>query len=443
MLRSLYSGVSGLTSHQTKMDVIGNNIANVNTYGFKGSTVSFADIYYQTTGAAQGGTAAEGGIDPSQIGYGTQVASINKNMARSSFQSTASTLDVAIAGNGFLQLQDKAGNIFYSRAGNLKIDDSGNLVDSQGKFVLGSVNATPKDANGLAAVAGSNKVVINVPSVHTGSVTDATAVTSTYTTAPTTPETTFALLNGDQPTDLTMEFDAAGTVDGLTYDGTATPPSITFTLSAATKASITSLESLQTKLNELLTTEMKSGGQLENANYTGGKITLSVTAANYTALSEADRTLLNKDAATDIMTNGFTAEFSTTGTPATITAKPQSKADLDSITISENGTIIGTHSVLGLLTFGRIDLANFNNPEGLEEAGNSYFKQTSASGEAKVAVPGYDGSGSLVSNALEMSNVNLAQEFTDMITAQRGFQANSRIITTSDTLLEELVNLKR
>lgn len=290
MLRSLYSGVSGLTSHQTKMDVIGNNIANVNTYGFKGSTVAFSDIYYQTTKAATAGSNTQGGVNPSQIGYGTQIAAITKNMSRSSFQSSSSALDVAIAGEGFLQVQDKAGNIYYTRAGKLTVDSEGNLVDLNGKFVLGTMNSDPTNANGLSETPGSSKIAINVPAITTG---------------------------------------------------------------------------------------------------------------------------------------------------------PQSFSNLTSFTVSENGTLIGIHPEHGTLTFGRIDLATFDNTNGLEEAGNTYFAATANSGKAKVAVPGFSGSGSLVGSALEMSNVNLAQEFTDMITAQRGFQANARIITTSDSMLEELVNLKR
>ncbi len=146
MLRSLYSGVAGLTSHQTKMDVIGNNIANVNTYGFKSSRVCFRDIYYQTTKTATGGSDTTGGVNPSQIGYGVTVSSVDKNMSRSSFQSTSSTLDVAIAGEGFFQVQDKAGNKFFTRAGMLNVDNEGNLVDTNGKFVLGTQNCHPREA---------------------------------------------------------------------------------------------------------------------------------------------------------------------------------------------------------------------------------------------------------------------------------------------------------
>ena len=439
MLRSLYSGVSGLNSHQTKMDVIGNNIANVNTYGYKAKTVAFSDLYYQSTRAAQGGSDIQGGIDPSQIGYGTQVASISKNMARSSFQSSAFTTDIAIAGSGFIQLQDKAGNTFYSRAGNLKIDSDGNLVDSQGKFVLGSVNSTPTNANGLSALAGANKIKINVPDVHKAS-TAATAVTGTLPTGVTTaPNFQMAFNNGDQAAavNITVTVGAAGATDGLAYDATTTPPAFAFTLSPESAADIDTVTEMQTKLNELIEIQLKDeSSTLSAAGFTGGPLSITMDTSSSGTLTTQQRADIEKLLATQI-------KGGTTFNLSNITTIPQSKLNLDTITISENGTIIGTHAIHGLLTFGRIDLANFDNPEGLEEAGSSYFKKTSASGEPKSAIPGFDGSGSLVANALEMSNVNLAQEFTDMITAQRGFQANSRIITTSDSLLEELVNLKR
>lgn len=445
MMRSLYSGVSGLTSHQTKMDVIGNNIANVNTIGFKGSSVTFSDLMYQTTGSATQGTEAEGGVDPSQIGYGTQVASITKNMSRSSFQSTTSTTDIAIAGDGFIQVQDKAGNNLYTRAGSLTVDDYGNLVDSSGKFVLGTVNADPTDASGLAEAAGSSKIVIDVPSVNTVSGTPAAATTMSTTTAPLaaaagatagTFNYTLSFMDGNQLEALTIDIQT-GTTDGVVYDETVTPATLTVTI--ADMSSIKTLEALEKKVNALIDAEMTKTGSTM-ADFKGGEMSISYTSTTTVpvTLSATQKTALENDIV-NFITLPATAAITTDAPVAT----EQSKKNLTSFTISESGVLIGVHPVLGTLTFGRIDLATFNNPTGLEESGNSYFSETVASGEASVAVPGYDGSGALVTGALEMSNVNLAQEFSDMIVAQRGFQANSRIITTSDSMLEELVNLKR
>ena len=125
------------------------------------------------------------------------------------------------------------------------------------------------------------------------------------------------------------------------------------------------------------------------------------------------------------------------------TAAEQTVADLETIMIDDDGVIYGRHAVHGLLLLGRIDIATFVNPMGLDQIGTSLWRESLASGEAQVKIPGSDGAGNVVSNALEMSNVDLAQEFSDMIITQRGYQANSRVITVSDTMLEELVNLKR
>ncbi|HOV40213.1 MAG TPA: flagellar hook-basal body complex protein [Oscillospiraceae bacterium] len=442
MLRSLYSGVSGLTSHQTKMDVIGNNIANVNTYGFKGSTVAFSDIYYQTTKAATAGSNTQGGVNPSQIGYGTQIAAISKNMSRSSFQSSSSALDVAIAGDGFFQVQDKAGNTYYTRAGKLTVDSEGNLVDSNGKFILGTLNANPKNASGLSTEAGSNKIAINVPAIHTASFNAAVTSTTVNSQAIDNVKYKVEFKNGDVLSDFNLDINS-GTADGIAI--TAGPPATyTVTISSANMANIKTVEDLQTKINTLLDAAIKADSPAGMKDFSNGKITISLDTSAATiagtpgTLNEAQLAAVQAQAVTDIL--NATINYTAT---THITTVPQSFSNLTSFTVSENGTLIGIHPVHGTLTFGRIDLATFDNTNGLEEAGNTYFAATANSGKAKVAVPGFSGSGSLVGSALEMSNVNLAQEFTDMITAQRGFQANARIITTSDSMLEELVNLKR
>ena len=128
MVRSLYSGVAGMVTHQSKMDVIGNNIANVSTYGYKSSRASFRDVYYQTNSAASAATPTSGGVNPTQIGYGSKLGSVDVNHSQSVMSTTGYTLDVAIAGEGYLQVMDADGNIFYTKAGMLDIDAEGNLV---------------------------------------------------------------------------------------------------------------------------------------------------------------------------------------------------------------------------------------------------------------------------------------------------------------------------
>ena len=314
MVRSMYSGVSGLRTHQTRMDVIGNNIANVNTYGFKASRATFRDIYYQTLqgATAPGENNRNGGTSPNQVGYGVALNTIDKQMSQSGFAFTDNSLDVAIDGEGFIMLESASGEKFYTRAGILDIDANGNLVDGNGNFVLG------------------NNSEINI--------------------------------------------DGAGTI-------TTAPDDMILNSGTAEK----------------------------------GKINIL---------------------------NGITCNPAVT------------VGDFKSITISKTGEIIGNIKkeiaqgppavfAEGIVKLGRISTAVFDNPKALNEAGSNYFTKSINSGEARAVIPGLAAGGAIVSGALELSNVDLSKEFSDMITTQRGFQANSRIITVSDQMLEELVNLKR
>lgn len=447
MLRSLFSGVAGLTSHQTKLDVIGNNIANVNTYGFKSSRVTFSDVYYQTTKAATGATMEQGGINSSQIGYGSTVSSIDKMMSQSAFASTSNTLDVAISGEGFIQVQDKTGNKFFTRAGMMNVDAEGNLVDSKGYFVLGTQNYEPTSLAAMSPTAGNSKINIKVPDVHV-------AQTDPINLDPAPSGVTGAtvkagFLAGDQ-TDITLTLTTgAGKTAVTAYDATANPATLEINISDADMAKIENggtIGDLQDRINQAIEAELGSPTLFEDNDPTkaalftedtfkGGKISLSLDTSEATGtLSAEDNKALQKDAIAKLMGNPLVMESE---------IEEQSFADLSSFYISGDGTLVGVHSVHGMLYFGRIDLATFDNPQGLNEAGSSYFQESAASGSPKYCIPGYEGSGAVVSGSLEMSNVNLATEFSDLITTQRGFQANSRIITTSDSILEELVNLKR
>ena len=311
MMRSLYSGVTGLTTHQTRMDVIGNNIANVNTYGFKSSRTTFKDIYYQTVKSPSGGTASKkAGNNPTEVGYGVQIGSIDKNMSRSSFAGTDRTFDLAISGEGFFivgkpQAEGEGGggdgemvDITYTRMGNFGLDSTGNLVNANNKFVLGTCN------------------------------------------------------DG--------EFDSAA-------------------------------------MSEKEPAEEAKSLQIINVN-----------------------SLIQEAFGEDELTF----------------------KDLESFSIGSDGVLTATYKG-DIKALARIEVAVFDNPEGLLQAGNTDFMVSAASNQPGIRKPGDPGTGTTESGKLEMSNVNLAQEFSDMIITQRGFQANSRIITTSDSMLEELVNLKR
>ncbi len=513
MLRSLYSGVSGLTAHQTKMDVIGNNIANVNTYGFKSSRVTFTDIYYQNIRNATQGTSTVGGNNPSQVGYGVTVGTVDTVMSRSGFQMTDSGLDLAIAGEGFFQVQDKVGNRYYTRAGILAIDNYGNLVDAKGNFVLGITgDPTGQQAstdriqilvpNVTDAASSASKTLLgSTVSINASAVGDKGNITINFVHG--TPPN--ATMSGDN---LTVTFDQKAKYDdlpalqaaideairngGVTLptgalnfmvepapSDTAAPATnyVTFGSTAADKLTITAGANGKdgnainikyktidsgtasaewdgdTLVFSLIKTDSYTASDLQAladaANATEGIAAGEIKSLSFTGLTNAvdGSTIATKPVKLGDGDNTFYENIA--GMLGTIkldggrTAAEQTVGNLSSLAIGSDGVISATHSVHGQMILGRIDLVTFDNPSGLEQAGDSYFQQTVASGQPRVCQAGYEGSGDIVSSALEMSNVDLAQEFADMITTQRGFQANSRIITTSDELLQELVNLKR
>ncbi|HLS22784.1 MAG TPA: flagellar basal body rod protein FlgG [Pseudogracilibacillus sp.] len=277
MLRSMYSGISGLRGFQTKLDVIGNNIANVNTFGFKKGRVTFKDMINQQVQGASSPQQNRGGTNPRQVGLGSQLGSIDTIHTPGNTQTTSRPLDLAVSGEGFFIVND--GQLsYYTRAGNFYLDQEGNLVNADGLYVQG-----------------------------------------------------YPAEDGEVDTD-----------------------------AALTNLRVTSRED----------------------------------------------------------------------------------AEIESFDISQSGEITAIYTNGDIEVLGQIALATFNNPEGLSKAGDNLYLVSNNSGEADIRIAG-ETAGAIIGGTLEMSNVDLAEEFTEMIVAQRGFQANTRIITTSDEILQELVNLKR
>lgn len=547
MVRSMYAGVAGMKANQTRMDVIGNNIANANTYGFKSSRATFRDMYYQQIRGASGGSATRGGTNPSMVGYGSQIASIDLLMTQSSFTSTGNPLDVAIAGEGFLQVMDPDGNIYYTKAGMLDIDPAtGALIDSNGNFVLGT-SAT--DGKLDSTEPGSNKILIQVAPVQASVGKVETEISGKKLTITSTNQNKSANVSFTftKTTELPDGKDVVAIMDG-------TSSAINIQINA--NSSFASMADLQKAINNAITEAnggAHAGGDFvfsmqpdpfadgpltgaqiidtATADYDGGKIDLVAPGADVSAdgsflggfkivetglrfsgegdvsvqvedsadpegynvtvttaggatytgfisqeradISSGSGQVLLKNASGDANdtitlsypnTTDIEANLNNNVTIGTATASQPSKelgwgkgtftltggtefteqdvGNLTGISIGADGTIMGT-SAAGLQVLGRIDLATFANSEGLMQSGNSYFTATSNSGDAKLAIAGENGTGGLRNSALEMSNVDLSQEFSDMITTQRGFQACSRLITVSDTMLEELINLKR
>lgn len=738
MVKSLYSGVSGLKTHQQRMDVIGNNIANVNTVGNKADVVTFSDVYYQTKRSPSAANATLGGVNPRQVGYGVKMNTTTANMTQSGYTQSDNKFDMAINGNGFFQVMDGSGNIYYTRAGIFNIDDAGYLVNADGYHVLGITG----DSTGQEAGSEIIRAVVPATDAHASSATkriNGTDVTlsvsapSDYTNMSVTfqsaqyPYATYAndiltiFFNPDRqynseqefeqaindalqaggitlPDEVSLQFDfaeipsnpeaktAENSISGLIFstsnataelqykykkaDGngydyaymsfavddnvstdnikvvyddtingvpTASYASGTWTLTLDEDSEISDLQkeinnvladdptiadlkvtfvcpdktkraaALQSFATDTGTTAIQVEGTREGgvtgafavqvhdagefannykitfaytqgydktkAVWDGNDLTVTICANSNIAdvnkaileaangntkkmmtfteiqgLSDNPTWSYTQDAAdptkftitqTDIYGMTRTAEFTSSETPPVpptqaqidaITswtnyidadgnavtdttlfftgdpAKPsgpnsvvgkdetvagtvwnpgmreaffggypaispaggedsfftgvakglstfaladgrkgeaQSFKDFTDITVQQDGRIIGLHAVHGYIEIGRIDIAQFDNPNGLAKVGGTNFQETVASGAVKLSIAGEGGAGVVLSGSLEMSNVDLADEFTNMITTQRGYQANSRVITVSDTMLEELLSLKR
>ena len=733
MVKSLFTGVTGLKSHQQRMDMIGNNIANVNTVGYKTDVMTFADVYYQSKRNPSAPTATLGGINPRTVGYGVKVSSVEANLTQSGFNFTDSKTDIALDGNGFFQVMDGAGNIYYTRAGNFRFDSAGYLVNSDGFHVLGvsgecdgvagssdiiraiiprtdnhvssatkiingatvtvSVSA-PSDytnmsvvfthsefpfatyANGILTVGFNQEMQydskqdfdneirkaltaggVTLPddvelTVEFDNVPDDTASAAAWNLVEdfrfsTTSSTArfhiwqasstgkgkdhayidFSVTDNSLTDKITLEYggDTTGAVE-VSYSGTdgwkikiyddTTMADINEALSEylaldensqvpklnctgfqiptgfanradAIKAlcgttvtginadgvgsqnlfgvpssgGVTGLFDFAVKEkgefanNYNIQFAKKSGYGATTAAWDGNTLTINVCAdTTIFDVNEAIRKAAGGnekkiitfydiagldygeakkvqdvngnvsweyalgytyDVATSTWTNRSgqevdatevaaafginTAPVPTADSAGLISKKDKVGADPDRVVwnvatrdkffggnpvvrpmygkdsfftqvaksmstfnlidgrigeeqsmdeftdymISSDGTIIGLHPIYGTMVLGRVDIATFDNPNGLQKVGNTNFRATVASGPASVKAPGTDGAGVIVPNALEMSNVDLADEFTNMITTQRGYQANSRVVTVSDTMIEELLNLKR
>jgi flagellar hook protein FlgE len=388
MLRSLYSGISGLRSHQTMLDVTGNNIANVNTTGFKASATQFQDTLSQMTKGAGGAQAEAGGTNPAQIGLGEQVAGISTNFAQGSAQATGRATDMMISGDGFF-VTSKGGEQLYTRAGAFELDANGNLVSPDGAILQGWMAV-----NGQVPVGGAvQDISLSSSAVSPAKPTGAAAVT------------------GNLPSEAAVGDTLVRDIE--IYDGVGKESTLS------------------------LTFERTAGGwDVKNA---AGTVVGSAAFNGQGQLTSGTSFTVGGVAVDVSALTGFAGM----STVAFASQDGRAAGTLESFTMSPDGTLIGSFSNGDSDVVGRVALANFTNPGGLEKAGSSSYRGTANSGAATVGTAGSAGMGALTGGYLEMSNVDLSQEFTNLIVAQRGFQANARIITTSDEVLQELTNLKR
>jgi len=418
---SFSAGLSGLNANSAYLSVIGNNLANINTIGFKSSTVTFMDLVSQTVGG--------GGGNPMQVGLGVVTGSISPVFSQGAIENTREATNVAIQGNGFFVVRGPNGNA-YTRAGNFSMNSDGKLQTPDGHIVQGysEVNAltgaivttgTPSDitvptgvlrepvastriqtksnlsadAEALDTFASSVQITDSLGAQH--------IATITYTKSATAGQWDYAItVDGDEITGGTPATPFSVGTGSVTFDSTGTLTGV-------------------------------------NGGLPADVVITTPTWQNGAALSTLTWDLVDADGVPAL------TSFSSASATSYVAANGSQAGRIDSVSISSDGSIVATFGAGQSVTVGQLALASFNNPKGLTKLGSNRYAESQAAGTANIGTAGNGGRGSLIGSALEQSNVDIAQEFTQMILAQRGYQANSKTITVSDELLVDTLALKR
>ena len=451
-MRSLYSGVAGLKTHQTKMDVIGNNIANVNTVGFKASSVLFKDVLYQTTQGATGANSSTGtgGTNAMQIGLGTSVAAVSTSITSSgSAQSTNNPYDLMLNSDS-LFVVSRDGTNYFTKVGSFKTDNAGNLVTSAGDLVMGW-QADPDDPSQIRKDTVSSLKVESAENKYSSPA----MTTKTYLTGN---------IDKKDPALATTDgvVQTVNIYDNLGYSYTA---KIKITQDATdTSKYYASIDSIKdgNNVDIIASGDYEASFGADPAVLTfnpdtgefvgidgGSSIQLEITPAAGSIAGDVFKT--DESPSIDVDFSNV-QNFAGNGTSSITwkrggidaTGAGRTKGTLSDVSIGTDGKIYGVYNNGMTKLLGQIAVAEFTNPAGLESIGGGLYKETQSSGEFDgIGQEVTAGGGKMTQGVLEMSNVDLSAEFTDMIVTQRGFQANSRIITVSDTMLEELINIKR
>lgn len=412
-MRAMFAGVSGLRNHQTRMDVIANNIANVNTVGFKGSRVTFEEGFSQLLQGPSQPRAGGGsfGTNAMSVGLGMNLGSIDMNFSQGSLQSTGINTDLAIQGESFFVLSDGTQN-FFTRAGNFQLDGLGRLVSANNGFVV----------QGRTAVNGVLQQTIGDLTVPLNQRANAASTTQIGIVG----NLDAGAVAGDTKQTLIVVYDSQGNSHDLVIDftKTANPDEWTFDITLTNGTPVSG--------NTGTITFDSAGALVSPAN-----TSLVWTPTNFTTNETID---------VQFGTVGATDGLSQFASPSTAVISQQDgfpMGELERIFVDETGTLTGAFTNGINLVMGQVALADFANPRGLLTVGDNMFSSSANSGPEILGFVGLGSQSAITAGALEMSNVDLAAQFTDMIVTQRGFQSNARVITTSDEMLQELVALRR
>lgn len=430
---ALYSGVSGLNTNSQAMSVVGNNLANTNTIGFKGSRALFSDMLSSSIFGSGGA---------SQVGRGVNISKIDNIFSQGTFESTASDTDLAIEGEGFFLLKEAGSDVsYYSRAGAFRFDEDGFLVNPEGYHVQGK----PFDANGVVIPGEAEDIRVKNVGLIPAQVTDTVTMTTNLDSntaaiaAPFNPAdpatfnystsvTTFDTLGEPHLVTLYFRKDAAPNTWSWNFsaENDAGAP-IGDGLGAAPRGQITF--GPDGTLNPPLPVPIPNPVPPGAPNGLG-------------SIPAADLAWGNGSQDTAISLTFDTTQFNSRSTVISDKQNGFAAGNLTSVGVNGEGIVVASYSNGEQVNISNLVLAKFNNPGGLELVGSNMFIGTEKAGAARVGLPGPE-LGKIFTNSLEQSTVDMGQEFVKMITVQRGFQANSKIITTVDEMLGELINLKR
>ena len=422
---AMYSGVSGLNTNSQAMSVIGNNLANTNTLGFKGSRTVFSDLLSSNVFGSGG---------KSQVGRGVGLSTVDNIFSQGTFETTSSDTDVAIEGDGFFVLKEPGNDTtFYSRAGAFRFDDEGYLVNPEGFRVQGKqfdvvnndellpndpadirvANVGLIEANPTAELTFSTNLDEKSIAIPAGAAGIDPAVRGTYNYSASSEiydslgESHLITMYWVLTDDVNNTWEAGYTVDGaLPVNQVAFPGG-----------------NMQFDAN---------GNLIDTDAVADGNVTVALPAINWANGAAASNVNLTFDC-TQYDSDSIVIGTNQNGYPA---------GELTNVAINGDGVVVASYSNGRQVNISQLVLAKFQNPGGLQLAGANHYIASADAGTIRVGLPGPE-LGKVFTNSLEQSNVDMGQEFVKMITTQRGFQANSKIITTVDEMLSELINLKR
>ncbi|MFH0475182.1 flagellar hook protein FlgE [Kluyvera ascorbata] len=417
--------VSGLNAAATNLDVIGNNIANSATYGFKSGTASFADMFAG-----------------SKVGLGVKVAGITQDFTDGTTTSTGRALDVAISQNGFFRLVDSNGSVYYSRNGQFKLDENRNLVNMQGLSVTGY----PATGNPATIQQGANPVALTIPNTLMSAKTTTTAAMQMNLNS-----TDAAIDTATKPFDATDPdtYNKKGTVTVYDSLGNSHDVNVYYVKTKDNTWDVYTLDSSVKDADPVKAAQMSfnPNGTLAGVDkYDGtGALVLPTPPATSPTQITVDLASLNGSAGGTSFSLSFLNSMQQNTGSNDIVATTQNgfaPGNLVSYQINEDGTVVGNYSNQQSQLLGQIVLANFANNEGLQSEGDNVWSATQSSGVALLGTAGTGNFGSLTNGALEASNVDLSKELVNMIVAQRNYQSNAQTIKTQDQILNTLVNLR-